>query len=311
MLDPTTPLRDLPLAVIDTETTGFDPDTGDRVIDVAVVHTTLSKGAPTRVALQTLIHPGRPIPESSTRVHGITDAMVADALPFGPDLADRIRELCVGRLCVGYGAPFDHRFLAAEFARAAEAAGCTLEPLPWPWLDLAVVRKATVTRGRPGKLSELAADAGIELDAHGATGDALATAMLAYRLMAAAGAAGAFSGSTGARGWEQARRWGDADEDAAPPKLGTVGALLRWQREAALYQERDFHAYALRQGFRDAPGCPWHALEGVEPPAWTRDVPSVPCESCGARVRHRIGKDGSTVTVDRESGDVHACTGAA
>lgn len=305
MLDPATPLRDLPLAVIDTETTGFDPDTGDRVIDVAVVHTTLSKGAPTRVVYQALLNPERPIPESSTRVHGITDAMVAGAPLWSRQVAEEIVQAVGGRLLVGFGSAFDHRFLAAEFRRVGA------EPLPWPWLDLAVVRKATVTRGRPGRLSELAADAGIELDAHGATGDALATAMLAYRLMAAAGTAGAFSGSTGARGWEQARRFGDADEDAAPPKLGTVGALLRWQREAALYQEREWHAYALRQGFRDAPGCPWHALEGVEPPAWTRDVPSVPCESCGARVRHRIGKDGSTVTVDRESGDVHACTGAA
>jgi DNA polymerase III epsilon subunit-like protein len=307
-MDPATPLRDLPLAVIDTETTGFDPDTGgDRVVDVAVVHTTLAKGdgpgggAPARLVLQTLVNPERPIPEKTTAVHGITDAMVADRMPFDRELAERIREECGGRLLVGYGAAFDHRFLRSEFTRLGEV------PLPWPWLDLAVVRKATVTGGRPGKLSELAADAGIVLDAHGAAGDALATAMLAHRLLSDATRARAFHGPQGARGYALAERYGEA---VSLPKVATVGALLAWQREAALYQERDFHAYALRQGWRDAPGCPWHLAEGVEPPAWTRDVPSVPCSTCGVRVRHRVAKDGSTSTVDRDTGAAHVCGGA-
>src|SRR3954464_107202 len=69
------PWAALPLAVIDFETTGFDPEL-DRVVEIGVVcfhHGEVSN------RVNWLVQPGMPIPEGAISVHGITDAMVADA----------------------------------------------------------------------------------------------------------------------------------------------------------------------------------------------------------------------------------------
>ena len=58
--------------LFDTETTGLDPLTGDRVIEVAMLE--LQRDLPTGLRLHVLIDPGRDIPEEATRIHGMTRA---------------------------------------------------------------------------------------------------------------------------------------------------------------------------------------------------------------------------------------------
>src|SRR5262245_47812909 len=72
-LDHNAKFADLPLAVVDTETTGRDPARGDRVIEIAVVHFDQGKVAARH---ELLVDPGIPIPAEASAVHGISDADV-------------------------------------------------------------------------------------------------------------------------------------------------------------------------------------------------------------------------------------------
>jgi DNA polymerase-3 subunit epsilon len=100
--------------LFDTETTGLDPLTGDRVIEVAAIE--LINELPTRNTFHRLIHPQRDIPAEATRVHGITLDQLANAPRFEAIADDLLAFLGDGRL-VAHNAPFDFGFLDAEFAR--------------------------------------------------------------------------------------------------------------------------------------------------------------------------------------------------
>jgi len=100
-------------AVVDVETTGLSPAFGDRVCEVAIVH---SQGNKETFTFETLVNPERPISPGAAAVNGITAAMVAKAPSFqetAPEIARRIE----GRVFVAHNAPFDLGFLAAEFQR--------------------------------------------------------------------------------------------------------------------------------------------------------------------------------------------------
>ena len=60
--------------LFDTETTGFEPLTGDRVIEIAAIE--LMNDLATGAQYHVLLNPERDIPADSTRVHGITNADV-------------------------------------------------------------------------------------------------------------------------------------------------------------------------------------------------------------------------------------------
>src|SRR5205085_1593485 len=90
------------LVVIDVETTGWRP-ADDAIIEIARV--TIDHGAITE-RWSTLVQPGRPVPPDATRVHGISDAMLADA-PTPTAIAAGFREACAGDTLVIHNAGFD------------------------------------------------------------------------------------------------------------------------------------------------------------------------------------------------------------
>lgn len=106
-----------PLVFFDLETTG--PEIGtDRIVQFAAVKL-LADG--TRRQWQTLVNPGIPIPLGATKVHGITDEMVADAPTFGRR-ASRLHAALEGADLGGYNARrFDVPFLIHEFKRVGFA----------------------------------------------------------------------------------------------------------------------------------------------------------------------------------------------
>ncbi|QIK82242.1 3'-5' exonuclease [Sanguibacter sp. HDW7] len=157
----------MPYAVIDTETTGFSPAKGDRMLEIAVVR--LDDAGDVLDTWETLLDPGRGV--GATHVHGITAADVVGAPDFG-EVAAHVTGLLAGHVVVGHNIDFDLRFLTAELAAVNEPFTlggklCTqrLAPdyLPGPKRTLAVCCE----------------QAGIVNDhAHSALGDTLATAEL-------------------------------------------------------------------------------------------------------------------------------------
>jgi len=100
--------------LFDTETTGFDPLTGDRVIEIAAIE--LENDLPTDKQFHALLDPERDIPSDSTRVHGITNAHVEGKPKFG-DVVDEMLAFFGDAPLIAHNAPFDFNFIDAELAR--------------------------------------------------------------------------------------------------------------------------------------------------------------------------------------------------
>ena len=105
--------------LFDTETTGLDPLTGDRVIEVACLE--LFRELPTGKVFHALIHPGRDIPDEAVRVHGITLDRLRDRPRFH-SIADELVAFLGDGPLIAHNAAFDFGFLDAEFARSGHAA---------------------------------------------------------------------------------------------------------------------------------------------------------------------------------------------
>lgn len=100
--------------VLDTETTGFDPRTGDRLIEVGCIE--IMDLLPTGRTFHRFVNPERLIPADAIRVHGITDDKVRDAPKFAEivvDLMDFIGDAPV----IAHNAQFDRNFIDHECGR--------------------------------------------------------------------------------------------------------------------------------------------------------------------------------------------------
>ncbi len=158
------PWYNLPLAVLDTETTGLAPEQGDCVIEVAVIH--FDNGEVTN-RWSTLLDPGIPLHPDVTRLTGITPDDLMNQPSF-VDVAEELLKHLRGRVLVAYNAPFDRSFLIHEFARV----GMTL-PEGAKWLDPLVIARQTQKGQGNMKLGTVAKRLGVQLDeAHRAQADA-------------------------------------------------------------------------------------------------------------------------------------------
>lgn len=186
-LDVDAPWRTLPLAVIDTETTGKDSARGDRVVEIAVVH--FENGEVTG-RHGYLVNPGVPIPKEASAVHGISDERVKNEPRF-EQIAAKLVEHLQGRIPVAYNAGFDRGFVHAEMRRAGvqPKKGTEVPPALRPgldWVDPLVWARALQTNAKGFKLGEVAARVGIDLtNAHRATDDAEAAGRVLYAILSA------------------------------------------------------------------------------------------------------------------------------
>jgi DNA polymerase-3 subunit epsilon len=105
--------------LFDTETTGLDPLTGDRVIEIAAIE--LLNDLPTANQFYALMDPKRDIPADSTRIHGITNAHV-EGKPGFAEIADAMLAFFGDAPLVAHNAPFDFGFIDAELARIGRPA---------------------------------------------------------------------------------------------------------------------------------------------------------------------------------------------
>lgn len=100
--------------VLDTETTGLEPQQGHRIIEIGCVE--LFDRRHTGNRFHHYINPEREVDEGAVEVHGISNEYLADK-PRYADIAESLLEFLRGAELIIHNAPFDVAFLNAEFER--------------------------------------------------------------------------------------------------------------------------------------------------------------------------------------------------
>jgi DNA polymerase-3 subunit epsilon len=128
----TVPEKLITVAILDTETTGTNP-AKDKIIELGIVFVEVcpQTGQAYRVTkvFNELEDPGMPIPEESTRIHHITDEMVAGKLIDDVEVASLIKSVS---LVVAHNAGFDRVFVESRFPIfATKPWACSFRQIPW------------------------------------------------------------------------------------------------------------------------------------------------------------------------------------
>ncbi|MFX0542330.1 DNA polymerase III subunit epsilon [Roseovarius sp. S4756] len=132
--------------VLDTETTGFEPDQGDRIVEIGGVE--LLNHMPTGRTYHQYIDPKRAMPEDAFKVHGLGDDFLRGK-PVFAEIADAFLEFVGDAKLVIHNAAFDMKFLNAELRWLNK------RQLPWEQAidTLAIARKKFP--GSPASLDAL------------------------------------------------------------------------------------------------------------------------------------------------------------
>jgi DNA polymerase-3 subunit epsilon len=171
-------LDECSFVALDTETTHLRPEVG-KLVEVAAVR--FDAAGRVRAQFEALVNPGEPISAESQRVHGISDAMVAQA-PRPEEVVPQLMAFLQepGTVAVAHNAPFDLAFLAMVLARVGHA------PPPVPVLDTRLVARAVLPPLPSYGLAEVARYLGLPVaQQHRALADAdlvraVFLALLAY-----------------------------------------------------------------------------------------------------------------------------------
>lgn len=100
--------------VLDTETTGLEPDLGHRIVEIGCVE--IDDRRVTDRHFHCYLNPDRLVEGGALEVHGITDAFLEDKPRFR-DIVDDFLAFIEGSELIIHNAPFDVGFLDAELAR--------------------------------------------------------------------------------------------------------------------------------------------------------------------------------------------------
>ncbi len=148
--------------VLDTETTGFDPESGDRIVEIGAVE--LFNHLPTGRTYHQYINPERTMPTEAFEVHGLGDDFLRDK-PVFAKIGQAFLDFIGPAPLVIHNAAFDMKFLNAELG------WMKLPPIP---MDQALDTLAIARRkfpGSPASLDALCRRFGIDnssRDLHGA-----------------------------------------------------------------------------------------------------------------------------------------------
>ena len=100
--------------VLDTETTGLEPEAGHRIIEIGCVE--LVNRRPTQQSFHRYVNPGRAVDLGALEVHGIDDEFLATQPPF-QDVAEEFLDFVAGAELVIHNADFDVAFINYELGR--------------------------------------------------------------------------------------------------------------------------------------------------------------------------------------------------
>jgi DNA polymerase III epsilon subunit family exonuclease len=166
-----TDLDEIDWVVVDVETTGLHPDSGDRICEIGAV-----KYDNMRIKeigqFQSLINPDRAMPTVATQINGIHDDMLRTAPTAGGILSD-FCAFAGDSVLAAYNARFDLSFIQMELNRAR------LPLLALPVVDVLWMARRLLPGLRRYKLAYVAHEIGVkDHNAHRAMGDVLATGHL-------------------------------------------------------------------------------------------------------------------------------------
>jgi DNA polymerase-3 subunit epsilon len=139
--------------VLDTETTGFDPEQGDRIVEIGAVE--LFNHLPTGKTYHQYINPERSMPQGAFEVHGLGDDFLRDK-PVFKAIGRAFLDFIGDSKLVIHNAAFDMKFLNAELTRIG------LTAIPWARaIDTLAISRARFP-GSPASLDALCRRFGID-----------------------------------------------------------------------------------------------------------------------------------------------------
>lgn len=220
----------------DTETTGLDWKSNDRIIELGAVE--LNNHIPTGKTFRRLINPGRSVSAETIEITGITDADLKDKPPFeDPDIVGSFLEFVGEAKIIAHNAAFDRGFLNAELKR------CGREPIPDKrWVDTLMMARKKYP-GAPANLDALCKRFDVSLSSrtlHGALLDAQLLATVYLELLGGRARAFEFDGPTGGkqvralampRPKTLAPRLTSSEMSAHAAHIDTLGAEPLWKRQ--------------------------------------------------------------------------------
>ena len=163
--------------VLDTETTGFEPADGHRIVEIGCVE--LIDHLPTGKSFRAYLNPDRLVPPETTKIHGLTDEFLADKPRFA-EVVEELMEFLGDAVLVIHNASFDLKFVNSELHRVGRS------PIPHARaIDTIEIAKAKIPGARYS-LDELCKRFSIDLTArtkHGALLDAELTAQVYLELV--------------------------------------------------------------------------------------------------------------------------------
>jgi len=139
--------------VLDTETTGFEPSEGHRIVEIGAVE--LFNHLPTGRTYHQYINPERPMPREAFEVHGLGDDFLRDK-PLFKAIGQAFLDFVGDAKLVIHNAAFDMKFLNAELS------AISLPRLPWERaIDTLAIARAKFP-GSPASLDALCRRFGVD-----------------------------------------------------------------------------------------------------------------------------------------------------
>jgi DNA polymerase III subunit epsilon len=108
--------------IFDTETTGLDPKSGDRMVEIGCIE--MVNRVPTGATFHAYFHPDRDMPAAAEAVHGLSITFLSDKPRFHEKAHELLEFLGQETMLVAHNAGFDFGFVNAELEM------CGLPPLP-------------------------------------------------------------------------------------------------------------------------------------------------------------------------------------
>ncbi|MCO5195894.1 MAG: exonuclease domain-containing protein [Anaerolineae bacterium] len=172
------PIEQVPLVVLDTETTGLYPGLGNRIVEVGALRLEAWQEVGT---FDRLIYPDRAMDAGASAVNHIYDSDL-EGQPRFVDIADELLALLDGAVIVAHNAVFDAGFLGLEYWLAGYAPAEREPVLPNPWICTLLLARNHFYFGR-NSLGHIAAQLGVRRGtAHRALNDVYMTAEVLKRM---------------------------------------------------------------------------------------------------------------------------------